>query len=802
MTTAVAPAPPNRVISSRITKRFFSAMDRFDVVRFSDLTGPNGAAEWIRIGGGSFGVVYKGEYLGTPVAIKEVLPNNTYDVEKYFERECVLMKEARHPNIVQYIGLTRAPGHDGRIYIISEFVGGNVRSFIADKKRAFPWRLRMSFAIDIARALAYLHARNCMHRDLKGENLLITANERIKVCDFGFARIAARNDEEMRRMSYCGTDGYMSPEILMGADFSLPSDVFSLGVIFCEIAARHLTNSTTFARQIPSFGIDTDEIKEMADRDCPLAFIQLCIDCVQVEPERRPDMRQVVIRLRDIEAEIIAREHQEQGGTLKAVGSVRGASRAKPQRPSAGPRLPSFEGRVQVQSQRHALSRRQSSTSSSEGSDSDMEEALAQLEAAGIDVNSNLTSSVGTFKVSGIGNPWMKGGQMPEEVPSSWLPLSSETGSDKRDVSDHNVGASVIRPSTVQAVDGAKDVKAEHEPNVTASTVTVRPEERGRSQNSLVVPVRGSSVGKHVQAQDGKDGREAMQAHAAAHDTAANETKAPTVEQSLRDVPDTNSFLSATSQLSVASNFQPSNIYSPAPLYHRFTLVKNGTRRPTPAMLAKQIRGGDISATSPATNAWLPPAMMLANALSRCHVCSKRVGWKPFLDCDDCVFKCHVSCGELAEPTCQEMDIPGDHHHHHQQQYNGGRNDTDRSAFGLGRQQPNVGSSNIAIVTAVHAKRSSPPRSASSQSDSMPAHGQGQDGKALQPNSPLTETPIRTSPPPMEDSPRPKLRATKLLRAAAGGGGGNHDDRPQSPLSTPASPTTGGRKRWSKVAVP
>lgn len=107
------------------------AMDRFDVIRFEDLTGPDGG-EWVRIGGGSFGVVFKGEYLGTPVAIKEVLPNKEYDVEKYFERECVLMKEARHPNIVQYLGLSKGPGRDGRIYIVSEYVGGNVRSYISD----------------------------------------------------------------------------------------------------------------------------------------------------------------------------------------------------------------------------------------------------------------------------------------------------------------------------------------------------------------------------------------------------------------------------------------------------------------------------------------------------------------------------------------------------------------------------------------------------------------------------------------------------------------------------------------------
>ena len=98
---------------------------------------------------------------------------------------------------------------------------GNLRQYIIST-RPFPWRLRLSFATDVARAVAYLHARSvshattchsrkeadgkCIHRDLKGENLLITSNDRVKVTDFGFARIASRNAEEMKRMTYCGTD--------------------------------------------------------------------------------------------------------------------------------------------------------------------------------------------------------------------------------------------------------------------------------------------------------------------------------------------------------------------------------------------------------------------------------------------------------------------------------------------------------------------------------------------------------------------------------------------------------------------
>ncbi len=109
---------------------------------------------------------------------------------------------------VQYLGLCLADSNNppstparSRILIISEFLArGNLRQYILDRSVPLPWRLRLSFAIDLARALAYMHTRNCMHRDLKGENLLITENLRVKVCDFGFARLAAINDDERRRM--------------------------------------------------------------------------------------------------------------------------------------------------------------------------------------------------------------------------------------------------------------------------------------------------------------------------------------------------------------------------------------------------------------------------------------------------------------------------------------------------------------------------------------------------------------------------------------------------------------------------
>jgi len=216
-------------------------------------------------------------------------------------------------------------------------ITGNLRSYIHDKTRPFPWRLRLSFATDITRALAYLHARRCIHRDLKGENLLVTSNGRLKITDFGFARIAARNADESKRLTFCGTDSYMSPEILLGNEFDLPTDIFSLGVMFCEIASRKLADDNTFKRSAPSFAIDQGEIRRRASPGCPPALIQLCIDCLANEPSQRPTTRAILDRLREIEAEVLSGPSEADDlhvGTIKFMTGTK--------RPSAVPRIPSF----------------------------------------------------------------------------------------------------------------------------------------------------------------------------------------------------------------------------------------------------------------------------------------------------------------------------------------------------------------------------------------------------------------------------------------------------------------------------
>ncbi|KAG1852620.1 kinase-like domain-containing protein [Suillus tomentosus] len=536
--------------------------DPFDVIPFEDIKG-----EWKKLGSGSFGNVYKGSYLGIDVAIKEVLPSSSYNVAKYFEREWRLMKEARHPNVVLYLGLSRAPPPDGRIFIISEYIeNGNLRTYIFDKTKPFPWRLRLSFATDISRALAYLHARKCIHRDLKGENLLVTANGRLKITDFGFARIAARNEEESKRLTFCGTDSYMSPEILLGEEFDLPTDIFSLGIIFCEIAARRLADDRHFKRTGPMFGIDPEEVHRWASPGCPPAFLALAFDCLAQDPKARPTTRVILERLGEIETEVLSRPDTEDFH----VGSIRLMTGGR--RPGAAPRIPSFGAGVGKDIRHNTASVKEDVLAAlSSGEESSDEEPLSAMQ--GLDPNSDWSTAANGH--SG----------------DSTQPLLVSNSSTLSEYS-----AAVDRAHVPTTTDDM--------PTSLSSIITIRP---ALDPNGTAEPTTPGS-------------------------------NTPTSSDSIMSA---QSYQTAQSsiQCSTTATKGHSSIGSP-PMLHRFTLLKPGIKRTS----------GSVSPTRHADGGWNPLELIFSSGLlvQKCDICSKRIGWKPVLQCDDCGLRAHVKCGEVA----------------------------------------------------------------------------------------------------------------------------------------------------------
>ncbi|KAJ6619017.1 kinase-like domain-containing protein [Mycena sp. CBHHK59/15] len=556
--------------------------EAFDVVPYADIKGT-----WQKLGAGSFGNVYKGTYLGIDVAIKEVLPSTEYDVAKYFEREWRLMKETRHPNCCLYIGLSRAPEPDNRIFIISEFIeNGNLRLYIHDKSKPFPWRLRLSFATDIA-----------------GENLLVTSNGRLKLTDFGFARIAARNDDESKRLTFCGTDSYMSPEILLGDEFDLPTDIFSLGIIFCEIATRRLADDDHFKRTAPTFGIDPEEVHKLANPGCPPAFLALCVDCLATEPSARPSTRDILERLRVIEAEVLARPNE---GEDLHVGSVKLMTAGK--RAGAGPRIPSFG--VSVGKDIRNSVNTSSSTNSTDDSDDEMMEAVMGL------------SSVG------VGN-------------SDW---SNGTSGHEPLLEDNTTSSTFSEYSTTVIRAHPNQGSASQLPSL-SSILTVR---ASPNPNETSVPVLPTTP----------------------RTRSLSESENDPLSGSILSIASLDSYHTAVSASAISSAFATeggSTIRSlhgnyTAPLVHRFTLLKPG---------AKPKKAGSNGTVSPTwsggngeVTGWNPLDLFFSSGLlvAKCDICTKRLGWKPVLECDDCGLRAHIKCGEIAPRDCGvRPSRPGTH---------------------------------------------------------------------------------------------------------------------------------------------
>lgn len=258
--------------------------------------------KWAEIGGGAFGRVYKGEYLGTPVAIKELLniQSDDFDIRKYMSRELTVVRELHHPHIVQYMGICV---HDGVIYIVTEWIPGGDVADLLHSKKPVGWERKLQIIKDVAVAMAFIHTKGLMHRDLKPANLLIAGDGKVKVCDFGFARSYEDGEPGKKKsldnqMTILGTDEYMAPEVELGMDYDETCDLFSYGCVAIEIITRKEP-----PKRYPGklYAFQPGQIAALLEPSkAPAALIELIEDCCEAKPQDRPTFLDVVSRLTEI----------------------------------------------------------------------------------------------------------------------------------------------------------------------------------------------------------------------------------------------------------------------------------------------------------------------------------------------------------------------------------------------------------------------------------------------------------------------------------------------------------------------
>ncbi len=201
------------------------------------------------IGRGGMGIVYKAHdtRLDRAVALKFLPPHlSASDIERTrFIQEARTAAALNHPNICSIIDVQEYDDPDSRSrhhFIVMEFIEGKTLRALVEGRRNNPLTANdaVLYAIEIAKGLAKAHEKGIIHRDIKSENIMVTAEEgKIKIMDFGLARLPGA-DRLTRDGSTLGTLSYMSPEQAKGLHADQRSDIWSLGVVFYEMLTGEL----------------------------------------------------------------------------------------------------------------------------------------------------------------------------------------------------------------------------------------------------------------------------------------------------------------------------------------------------------------------------------------------------------------------------------------------------------------------------------------------------------------------------------------------------------------------------------
>jgi len=200
------------------------------------------------LGNGGFGAVYLAEdtYIGKRVALK--VPHKQNQLFEELVAEAKLMAPLNHPHIVQVL-TAEQDAVAGVFFIVMEFVEGESLADLLTREGSVSEAQALTWGLEITDAVAYAHAQNVLHRDLRPSNVLLTKDQKTKVVDFSISRLLGKEAYASTRI---GSPPYMAPEHFQGrATFA--SDVYSLGVMLYEMATGVL----------PFFDLNPSRIEEM-----------------------------------------------------------------------------------------------------------------------------------------------------------------------------------------------------------------------------------------------------------------------------------------------------------------------------------------------------------------------------------------------------------------------------------------------------------------------------------------------------------------------------------------------------------
>ncbi|CAF3860279.1 unnamed protein product [Adineta steineri] len=257
----------------------------------------------------------------------------TFDKEaqKIFVKEVQVLKRLNHPNVLHFIGLLLDKDNQ-MCFLVDYIAGGTLKNIIHDLSISLTWLQRLRYAKDIAAGMEYLHSCNIIHRDLNSSNCLVKMDGHVVVADFGLSRINLEDDDEMtsqnsdgsstnfrrdqrststtltsngnivvvrpktrrqllrdrQRYTVVGSPYWMAPEMLKGQCYDERVDIFSFGIMLCEIIGR-VQADPDYLPRTQDFGLNVHLFNQKyCSKDCPKQFIAIAIACCDIKPDSRP----------------------------------------------------------------------------------------------------------------------------------------------------------------------------------------------------------------------------------------------------------------------------------------------------------------------------------------------------------------------------------------------------------------------------------------------------------------------------------------------------------------------------------